>query len=641
MLEKGSTHTTKTRRSFTARLLFTVVFAFALCGIAPLVAHAQLAASVNAVQTVAGAAGVSAQTDLLAIVGRVIYIALSLVGVVLLGIILYAGYQWMTAGGDADKVKSAQAWIRNAVIGVFIVMASFAITNFILGLLAGTAQYGGVAPIEHVGGVSFPSSAGSLGGGIIEYHVPMRDATGVPRNTGIAIAFKQPIDPASLIEGYAADASSTGINSNVIKIFPTAQPASVLASADVRVRFTPDRKMFVFKPVLPLGSPMHNTAYTVRLMAGATGLKLADGRPAFSGGFSDGYIWSFEVSTLFDNTPPRITSVIPREGNIYAPNVMIQINFSEAIDPTSASGVYDDTPGSTVTRNFQNIEVRATPVPTPTTPTVSRPSGEFKMSNRFATVEFIPNVPCGQNSCGRTIYCLPFNSSVDVVAKAATLDGASTIPQAALTTFGYDGIVDMAGNSLDGNGDGRAQGSNNDDAFAVGNDNYEWAFGTNGEVSHDPPLIRSTVPGLHASRVPVDQSPTADFNDVLQAATVNSDNIYIRTNEPSAYNDTFWFTPFQAIATSTGAGGTEITFGRTQIDHRVYVPATTFTPDYDPYLTSGIQNIYQNCFTPAGSSDCHATVDRPYCCDSTTPSALACTPTLPPPLTTIPTAPHP
>jgi len=84
---------------------------------------------VNAIGTTAH---VTANSDLPGMIGSIINIALSFIGIILLGLILYAGFIWMTAGGEEDKVKKAQDYIKNAVIGLIIVMASFAISSFVL-----------------------------------------------------------------------------------------------------------------------------------------------------------------------------------------------------------------------------------------------------------------------------------------------------------------------------------------------------------------------------------------------------------------------------------------------------------------------------------------------------------------------------
>jgi hypothetical protein len=49
---------------------------------------------------------------------------------------MYGGFLWMTAGGDMGKVKEATAIIRNAVIGLVIIAASYAIANFVITQIA-------------------------------------------------------------------------------------------------------------------------------------------------------------------------------------------------------------------------------------------------------------------------------------------------------------------------------------------------------------------------------------------------------------------------------------------------------------------------------------------------------------------------
>lgn len=69
--------------------------------------------------------------DLMVLIGRGIQIGLSLLGVVLLLYTLYAGFLWMTAGGEEENIKKAQGILRNAVIGIIIILASYSITLFV------------------------------------------------------------------------------------------------------------------------------------------------------------------------------------------------------------------------------------------------------------------------------------------------------------------------------------------------------------------------------------------------------------------------------------------------------------------------------------------------------------------------------
>lgn len=66
------------------------------------------------------------------VIGRVINVLLGFLGIVLLCLFLYAGFVWMTAGGDEDKVKTAKKLILNAVVGYFIVGGAYALTSYVL-----------------------------------------------------------------------------------------------------------------------------------------------------------------------------------------------------------------------------------------------------------------------------------------------------------------------------------------------------------------------------------------------------------------------------------------------------------------------------------------------------------------------------
>ncbi|HVM90996.1 MAG TPA: pilin [Verrucomicrobiae bacterium] len=87
----------------------------------------------NAVANVAGKANIGGgTTDLYTIVGRVVNVVLGFLGIVLLFYFIYGGFRWMTAGGDEKQVGEAKTMIRNAVIGLVIIMASYALSSFVL-----------------------------------------------------------------------------------------------------------------------------------------------------------------------------------------------------------------------------------------------------------------------------------------------------------------------------------------------------------------------------------------------------------------------------------------------------------------------------------------------------------------------------
>lgn len=71
---------------------------------------------------------------------------LGLIGVVLLIYMLYAGYNWMTARGDEEKVTKAKDTLNRAIIGAIIIIAAYAISYFVMSKLEQGTLKGGSNP---------------------------------------------------------------------------------------------------------------------------------------------------------------------------------------------------------------------------------------------------------------------------------------------------------------------------------------------------------------------------------------------------------------------------------------------------------------------------------------------------------------
>lgn len=89
-----------------------------------------------------------ASTDIRIIIARIINVFLGILGIIAVGFILYAGFLWMTAGGDEAKIASAKKTIINSVIGLIIILSSFAITQFIINRLSEATGTGRRIPRE-------------------------------------------------------------------------------------------------------------------------------------------------------------------------------------------------------------------------------------------------------------------------------------------------------------------------------------------------------------------------------------------------------------------------------------------------------------------------------------------------------------
>ena len=113
----------------------------------PAMASAALTAGNTGLSTAAAGSGL--QTDcsgsecLAGIVGRLINAVLGFLGIVLLAIVMYAGFTWMTAGGEMEKVKKAKSMLVNAAAGIVIVASSYAIASFVITQLGTITGSGG------------------------------------------------------------------------------------------------------------------------------------------------------------------------------------------------------------------------------------------------------------------------------------------------------------------------------------------------------------------------------------------------------------------------------------------------------------------------------------------------------------------
>lgn len=86
----------------------------------------------NAGNAAGYAAGTTGESTLAATIGKIINGALGLLGVIFLVLTVYAGYLWLTAGGEEEKVTEAKKYLKNSLIGLIIVLASWGVARFVV-----------------------------------------------------------------------------------------------------------------------------------------------------------------------------------------------------------------------------------------------------------------------------------------------------------------------------------------------------------------------------------------------------------------------------------------------------------------------------------------------------------------------------
>ncbi len=69
------------------------------------------------------------------IAAAVIRVMLGFLGIIAVLIILYAGFLWMTAAGNDDKITQAKGMMSAGVIGLIIILAAFGIATFVMNAL--------------------------------------------------------------------------------------------------------------------------------------------------------------------------------------------------------------------------------------------------------------------------------------------------------------------------------------------------------------------------------------------------------------------------------------------------------------------------------------------------------------------------
>ncbi|MBT3690116.1 hypothetical protein HOE31_01885 [bacterium] len=520
----------KTKITKTATIALVLVFAVAVFMLLTTIAFAQDDFGLEPV--VESGLGT---TDIRLVIINIIRVALGFLGILAVIIILYGGYVWMTSAGNDENVNKAKRILVNGVIGLVIILSSYAIVTFVFNKMEDVIF--GDGSEQGSGYQNSDISAGALGGGVIESVYPLPGANNVPRNTLIMVSFKEEILLDSIITGTHANCPeniSCGIlagdsedpNVKILNL----NDNSIMSASDVMV-YTTDLKNYIFDPYGSTGSHLGNpngyTDYQVNL---STNIYFNNdlNTPVFS---LDGYTWNFEISNIIDLTPPTIISRIP-QGEVNR-NVVIQIVFSEAINAAAAVNL------NSVDVLYENVAGEEILI-----------EGSRVISNGFTTLTIVSDIACEGpsefNSCGDPVYCFPGDEDISVTVKAVTDP-----------LFPLAGISDTAGNSL-----------------ALDN---SWLFNTNNELDLDPPELESIDPVDNAELVPRNKVIEAVFNEDLLASSVNSTNVLI-------YNGSLNDTPYTVNLNNHDL----IRINATMVGNATY----------STRLTSGIKDIYQNCFIP-------------------------------------------
>lgn len=272
----------------------------------------------------------SAGTDPRLLIARIIQIALSFLGIIAILLTLYAGFTWMSSGGDEDKISRAKQILKNAVIGLVIILSSWAITTYLISKITGSlgsALNPGFS--NNAPRIFSDPGFGAIGACSVDSVYPEHNQTDVARNTTIVISFKEEIGLQGLCADNAGKSCTCGeagcdrINPKIIRIYKTDSGDACGANScpdinsnttEVMLTVFDDNKTLFLTPIGYLGDPSKNIKYSIKL---TDNLKKTNGDSMFKSCSSNLFTWSFEVSSRLDLTPPQVVygSLFPRPDN--------------------------------------------------------------------------------------------------------------------------------------------------------------------------------------------------------------------------------------------------------------------------------------------------------------------------------------
>ena len=123
-----------------AAIFLSVFSLVTIMSILPARADQSLIDSQTGLNDIGAVYGNTTPQDVRTLVGKIINIALEFLGVIFLALIVFAGFQYMTSGGNEEQTKKAVALLKNAVIGLVIILAAWLITRFTIIILNKTVN---------------------------------------------------------------------------------------------------------------------------------------------------------------------------------------------------------------------------------------------------------------------------------------------------------------------------------------------------------------------------------------------------------------------------------------------------------------------------------------------------------------------
>ncbi len=222
----------------------------------------------------------------------------------------------MTSNGNEDKIKTAKKILKNALIGLIIILSSWGIAAFILRQLTGSGSPSGINSSSKQS-QNYQIGLGAVGACVVENFYPNAEKSNVPRNSSIMVTFKEKVAPESICRdnnGRPCACSSTcnQLNPEAIQIFKKDLGNACGASGcnsnntnltNATVGLSYDKKTIVILPKEYLGEANVSVPYIVKITDQVKNLRNEN---IFSKCQPTYLEWGFSVNGLVDLVPPMV-----------------------------------------------------------------------------------------------------------------------------------------------------------------------------------------------------------------------------------------------------------------------------------------------------------------------------------------------
>ncbi len=269
-------------------------------------------------------------TSPIVVATKIVNLVMMFLGIIAVSLVIYGGFVWMTSNGREERIETAKKILKNALIGLIIILSSWGIAAFVLSRLAGGSGGGGGANNNQNTINNSQFGLGAVGACVVENFFPSAERSNVPRNSAIMVTFKEEVDPNSVCtsdgnpkNACACSNACNHLNPEAIQIFRTDvgnkcgesgcdSGNTNLTNATVGLSF--DKKTIVVIPKEYLGDANVAVPYGVRF---SDRVNNKAGKNIF-GSCRPNYLeWNFTVNGLVDLVPPMVSvnGVFPTPDN--------------------------------------------------------------------------------------------------------------------------------------------------------------------------------------------------------------------------------------------------------------------------------------------------------------------------------------